>query len=694
MASLLKQLTQGQRSFPDSVRSLHHKHKHERSRPSFAELSTTLQSVARLYSRVFILIDALDECRVSYGSQTGFLAEVFKLRAWPRTNIFATSRFLLAQLHLKSLIGKRTPEAVRRAPAKITIGSDDYAYETAMKRIEKQASSDRKLAKQILSWIACAKGPLTTLELRHALAVEGGATEVDQDALPEIEHMVAPDLKDTVSGLLARGADYAVGEDEESLSNTHLSTTFSRRNSFSISQSSRTSSSGHRVQTRPNHSTIFSVSLTTSETQEEDDLESLASDQVDIASKASPGTTRMESNAIYLLAEYFARVEESLPLHKNTLSKMSDERVFQKRVNRTILAREIARIIQSDEMEHADTRLDRLKKSRVRKGNVNDWLAKLPHTGEPLEDLGTLREIINTVPKSSITLSSKNDISFLNKTKLYLESYTRYQWDWSPLRPPLRDVETGNQRVEWKNEVSEEVANLLSEILDLMDDHPPKCHCCSVRPSSIARAISLNHTIKLLKSAVINPKNLLQSATDAPSAAAQRYMSSNTPSNSGSSARARACLSLGNTDTREEGAPENSEGVQSGNAFAAFYGVSCLRVLFAVQGWRWSLELEQFLIPDGPCDSSFFRTLRAFHRMHRHALPHCFSPFRFLNCRFVKFKRMYANQVMSSSKHELPDYHGHLYHYEYEPRRPNIKPPFINQEIFQILLSKCHGICL
>lgn len=46
-------------------------------------------------------------------------------------------------------------------------------------------------AKQILSWITHAKTPLTTMELRHALAVEIGESKLDKENLPEIEDIVS-----------------------------------------------------------------------------------------------------------------------------------------------------------------------------------------------------------------------------------------------------------------------------------------------------------------------------------------------------------------------------------------------------------------------------------------------------------------------------------------------------------------------
>lgn len=60
-----------------------------------------------------------------------------------------------------------------------------------MKRIASHDPDSEKLAKQILSWIICSKRPLTTIELQHALAVEVGDAELDEENLPQIEDMVS-----------------------------------------------------------------------------------------------------------------------------------------------------------------------------------------------------------------------------------------------------------------------------------------------------------------------------------------------------------------------------------------------------------------------------------------------------------------------------------------------------------------------
>ncbi|PKS08586.1 hypothetical protein jhhlp_004972 [Lomentospora prolificans] len=253
LANLLKQLAQHQDDLPDSVKHLYDHHKDKRTRPSIDEISRALQSISALYSKVFIVVDALDECQGSGGCRSKFLSEIFNLQARHRVNFFTTSRhipeiietfkgsisqeirateqdvrryidghishlpsfvrknpdlqeeirttivsavdgmFLLAQLHLDSLIGKRSPKAIRIALAKLPTGSEAYdcAYDNAMNRIEGQVRDQEDLAKQVLSWITCAKRPLTTTELRHALAVEVGESELDEENLPQTEDMVS-----------------------------------------------------------------------------------------------------------------------------------------------------------------------------------------------------------------------------------------------------------------------------------------------------------------------------------------------------------------------------------------------------------------------------------------------------------------------------------------------------------------------
>ena len=96
LASLLKQLAQCQPSLPAAVRDLYSQHKTKRTRPSTKELSSTLQTMADAskFSRLYIIVDALDECQASNGCRQQFLSELFSLQIKVRANIFATSRFI------------------------------------------------------------------------------------------------------------------------------------------------------------------------------------------------------------------------------------------------------------------------------------------------------------------------------------------------------------------------------------------------------------------------------------------------------------------------------------------------------------------------------------------------------------------------------------------------------------------------
>ena len=94
LASLLKQLSQEQSTLPGDLKRLHDRHKDKRTRPSLHEISKTLHDVAAVYLRIFIVVDALDECQISDGCRMRFLSEIFDLQAKCGANLFATSRFI------------------------------------------------------------------------------------------------------------------------------------------------------------------------------------------------------------------------------------------------------------------------------------------------------------------------------------------------------------------------------------------------------------------------------------------------------------------------------------------------------------------------------------------------------------------------------------------------------------------------
>ena len=84
---------------------------------------------------------------------------------------------------MDSFRDKLTVRDVKSALQHLPQGSDAYdvAYHGAMERIFAQGKGSSIMAKKILAWILCARRPLSTLELLHALAVEPGDTDIDED---------------------------------------------------------------------------------------------------------------------------------------------------------------------------------------------------------------------------------------------------------------------------------------------------------------------------------------------------------------------------------------------------------------------------------------------------------------------------------------------------------------------------------
>jgi hypothetical protein len=99
-------------------------------------------------------------------------------------------RFLLAQLHLDSLVSKNNADAIRDALQHPPERLEDL-YEDAMTRIHEQSPDDRELALGVLAWISFVVRPLLIEELQHALAVKRGDTHMRFGALPDEEIMIS-----------------------------------------------------------------------------------------------------------------------------------------------------------------------------------------------------------------------------------------------------------------------------------------------------------------------------------------------------------------------------------------------------------------------------------------------------------------------------------------------------------------------
>ena len=78
----------------------------------------------------------------------------------------------------------------------------DNAYRDVVERIDNQDPRRHRLAKDTLSWIICARRPLTTLELRTALTIELGQCDFKDEDLYDLEEIVS-----SCAGLITVGSD-------------------------------------------------------------------------------------------------------------------------------------------------------------------------------------------------------------------------------------------------------------------------------------------------------------------------------------------------------------------------------------------------------------------------------------------------------------------------------------------------------
>ncbi|KAF8218034.1 ankyrin repeat-containing domain protein [Mycena galopus ATCC 62051] len=242
LASLWKQLVVG-KPMPPAVHELYKTHHERKTRPSLDEVLKILLSAIAQYSKVYLIVDALDE--YPEAARFELLEHLSAIMMVPTVNLMLTSRphitldpffadrctldikatendicqyidihirksgrlskhvrmrpelseeikstilnnvdgmFLLAKLHLDSLSTKNTVKAVREALNSLPTELDS-TYNEAMERIEHQNEDDRQLAHLVLTWVAYAVRPLFVNELREALAVEPEAKSVDPDNL-------------------------------------------------------------------------------------------------------------------------------------------------------------------------------------------------------------------------------------------------------------------------------------------------------------------------------------------------------------------------------------------------------------------------------------------------------------------------------------------------------------------------------
>ena len=100
------------------------------------------------------------------------------------------TRFLLAQLHVSSIVRKHSRKDVEKGLTELP-GELNSTYDQILKRINNQGEEDEELARSVLSWLTFARMPLTFTMLQQALAINPGDHNFNEDAIIHEESLLS-----------------------------------------------------------------------------------------------------------------------------------------------------------------------------------------------------------------------------------------------------------------------------------------------------------------------------------------------------------------------------------------------------------------------------------------------------------------------------------------------------------------------
>lgn len=94
LASILGQLIRGLCHIPEQIQTFYKTYQRNEMQPQLGDILQMLDVTLRLYSHVYIIIDALDECSDFDGMRTHLISHVLDLQRHLNISFMATARFL------------------------------------------------------------------------------------------------------------------------------------------------------------------------------------------------------------------------------------------------------------------------------------------------------------------------------------------------------------------------------------------------------------------------------------------------------------------------------------------------------------------------------------------------------------------------------------------------------------------------
>ena len=94
LSALLKQLVQSRPNIAIPVTNLYEHHSKRKIRPSLNDIFECLLAVCAAYAKVYVVVDALDECEEQNGTRSGLIERLRQLHTSATVQLLFTSRFI------------------------------------------------------------------------------------------------------------------------------------------------------------------------------------------------------------------------------------------------------------------------------------------------------------------------------------------------------------------------------------------------------------------------------------------------------------------------------------------------------------------------------------------------------------------------------------------------------------------------